>query len=337
MSQAFTKLLLVFVAIFSSDLTAQTNLSQGLIVNLPFTGNTKDSSGNNLHGTGNNVVLTSDRCDNKNSAYNFNGVDAYVQIPVNGLLNTYYSYSIWAFPNEIPGQGKYTYPFSIGGSGGGQNISICNNALQGWSGGAYNNGSTTLSLVSVGSLPTLGEWNHIVLVRDTNKIKLYVNGVLNTNESSYGGWNTSNGGHTPNYGSNPLAIIGGRNLDTGFFFNGIIDDVKIYNRVVTPEEVNALYREKSCFFTNIQAIESLESINVYPNPASTQIHLNIINSGDLKAYKMINHLGQTILSNAILTDEKNISIQLPVLPTGIYTIMIETNSGFIQKQVAIAN
>ncbi len=337
MSKTITKILLVLAIVFSTRSDAQTNLSQGLMVNLPFSGNTKDSSGNNFHGTGNNVVITSDRCNNNNSAYNFNGVDAYVQVPVNGLLNNYYSYSIWAFPNEIPVQGKYTYPFSIGGANGGQNISICNNALQGWSGGAYNNGNTTLSLVSVGSLPTLGEWNHIVLIRDTFKIKLYVNGVLNTNESYYGGWNTSNGGHTPNYGSNPTAIIGGRNLDTGFFFNGIIDDVKIYNRVITPEEVNALYREKSCFFTDIQPIETPEPIAIYPNPASTQIHLNIINSGDVKAYKIINNIGQTILSNNILTDEKTFSIQLPVLPTGIYTIMVETNSGFIQKQVAIAN
>jgi hypothetical protein len=329
------KLLLSICLMYTLGATAQTNLNQGLVLHLSFTGNVKDSSGNNRHGTNNGAILTSDRCDNTNSAYSFNGMDGFIEVPSAGLLNDFYSYSIWVYATEIPSNGNYTYPFSIGGSGGGQNIALCNNSMQGWSGGAYNNGSPAASLVALGSQPNLGEWYHVVLVRDTNKLKLYVDGVLNTNEISYGSWNTNNGGLKPNYGSNPRAIIGCRDLNASFFFTGIIDDVRIYNRVITTDEVNALYREKSCFFTSITEFDNPQDFSVYPNPATSQLNIDIVNAGDATEYSIINSVGQTVCNGNITAEAQTITVQLPVLPSGVYTVSLKTNNSIINKRVVI--
>src|SRR5687768_5544465 len=94
-------------------LSAQVNLSNGLEAYYPFTGNALDSSGNSYDGIINKAVLTTDRCGNTNSAFKFNGVDAYIEIPSSGLLFDHYSYSMWINPRVIPDTGYYTYPFSF--------------------------------------------------------------------------------------------------------------------------------------------------------------------------------------------------------------------------------
>lgn len=331
----FKKLLLSVCICTFHYANAQSNLSQGLILNLPFTGNTADSSGNNLNGTNNGAILTNDRCGNSNSAFSFDGTSSYIEVPTTGLLNNFYSYSIWVYSTELPSSGNYTYPFSIGGSGGGQNIALCNNSMQGWSGGAYNNGSPAASLVAIGTQPNTGEWYHVVLVRDTTKLKLYVNSILNTNEVSYGSWNVNNGGQLPNYGSNPRAIVGCRDLNANFFFKGLIDDIKVYNRVLTSSEVYDLYHEKTCFFTSISEIEKDIDISLYPNPASSQLNIDILNAGDAIGYSVISSTGQIVYSGSIHKDDKTVNIQLPTLSSGLYTVSVKTTNNVINKRVII--
>lgn len=329
------KLLLPILMVCLSQAYAQVDLKKGLVLHLPFTGNTADSSGFNRHGFNNHAVLSTDRCGNTNSAYWFNGINSSIEVPTAGLINLYYTYSIWVYATEIPENGAYKYPLSIGGSGGGQNIALCNNAMQGWAAGSNNGGNPALSLVAMGTQPNLREWYHVVLVRDTTKIRLYVNGQLNTNESYYQGFNTSNGGNGPNYGSNTKALIGSRDKNANFYFSGLIDDVRIYNRVLSVKEVDALYHEKTCFFTSITTTDANKDFTVYPNPASTQLNLDIINAGDASAYCIINPIGQTVLSGKIDNTETTISLQLPVLPAGVYTVCVSTSNGNINKRVVI--
>lgn len=328
-------LILPLVLLCFTQAHAQVNLKQGLVLHLPFTGNTGDSSGFNRHGYNNNAVLSTDRCGNTNSAYWFNGINSSIEVPTSGLINLYYTYSIWVYATEIPDNGEYKYPLSIGGSGGGQNIALCNNAMQGWSAGSNNSGNPVLSLTAMGAQPNLREWYHVVLVRDTTKIRLYINGQLNTNESYYQGYNSSNGGNGPNYGSNTKALIGSRDKNSNFYFAGLVDDVRIYNRVLSFDEVDALFHEKTCFFTSIAEMEENNDFTAYPNPASTQLTLDIINAGDASAYSIFNPAGQTVLSGKIESTDTTIKLQLPVLTAGVYTVSVSTSNGTINKRVVI--
>jgi len=58
----------------------QHNLDSLLIAYYPFSGNANDLSGNGNHGTVYGPVLTTDRWGNPNSAYNFDGVDDFIDI-----------------------------------------------------------------------------------------------------------------------------------------------------------------------------------------------------------------------------------------------------------------
>ncbi|OHD11004.1 MAG: hypothetical protein A2086_10055 [Spirochaetes bacterium GWD1_27_9] len=65
-------------------------------------------------------------------------------------------------------------------------------------------------------------------------IKLYVNGKLNSISSSTLNWS---------YVNNPPIYIGDSSDAYWEEFKGIIDDIRIYNRTLTDEEIESLYTE----------------------------------------------------------------------------------------------
>ena len=83
-----------------------------------------------------------------------------------------------------------------------------------------------------GGKPNLGQWNYIVLVGTKSYMKSYVNG-LKVAESTE---KIQQIGIT----DEPLYI--GRQND-GRYFEGIIDEVRIYNRALAEKEIKALYQQ----------------------------------------------------------------------------------------------
>ena len=71
---------------------------------------------------------------------------------------------------------------------------------------------------------TDGNWHRIGLVRDGLQRILYVDGIAVAQDTQEGFVSLENG----------LYIGAGRSLETRSFFSGLIDDVRIYNRVVIP-------------------------------------------------------------------------------------------------------
>lgn len=76
-------------------------------------------------------------------------------------------------------------------------------------------------------------WNHIVVTGNGTNIVFYVNGV------SYAGSGTMG---APGSGDSTRSLnIGQINNFGSSLFNGTIDDVRIYNRVLSPDEIKRLY------------------------------------------------------------------------------------------------
>jgi hypothetical protein len=77
----------------------------GLVAYYPFNGNTNDASGNGFHCTPHGAVLTSDRAHKPNSAYAFNGVDAYIECPTSPRLGVHVgvdmTVSTWVKPAKF--------------------------------------------------------------------------------------------------------------------------------------------------------------------------------------------------------------------------------------------
>lgn len=103
--------------------------------------------------------------------------------------------------------------------------------------GIYNGGNV-LFFTGNGSSPTEvrsttsyndGRWHHIVGMRRGSVGILYVDGELVITNASMNNGSTSNAYSVG---------IGGRGRDSGvFYFNGLMDEVRIYRRVLTFEEI----------------------------------------------------------------------------------------------------
>jgi hypothetical protein len=93
------------------------------------------------------------------------------------------------------------------------------------------------------------EWTHIALVQDGPEVDLYVNGVSEASASD---------GVAPGISSPRNATIGAYVYDSSAFacFSGTIDEVRIYNRALSGEEVQQLYLEG--FSLSAAAIRDIE-------------------------------------------------------------------------------
>ncbi len=77
-----------------------------------------------------------------------------------------------------------------------------------------------------------GEWTHVAGIFDGKDTKTYINGVLADTKSSPG--NTS--------GFNSDLVLGYQLANVPLYWAGSIDDLFIYNRALTKEEVATLYK-----------------------------------------------------------------------------------------------
>ncbi len=102
------------------------------------------------------------------------------------------------------------------------------------------------------------------------------------------------------------------------FFNqnfiGDIDDIRIYNRVLSIGEIDSLFHG-SCVFTNINSIKSDISFSVFPNPAQNFISIKN-DSGKFLQFSLYNAMGKVIVCKTLLS--ANNSLDLSVYSKGIY-------------------
>ena len=139
-----------------------------------------------------------------------------------------------------PAKGPFSAFAWIKGGAPGQAIISQTRGLAGtWLGTNSSEGKlrTGLSDVFYGALEsesviTDGQWHHVGLVYDSASHRhLYVDGVEVNVDSGYVAGMPSDGG---------LYIGAANDLDAGSFWSGLIDDVRICDVALTPEEIEAL-------------------------------------------------------------------------------------------------
>ena len=86
-------------------------------------------------------------------------------------------------------------------------------------------GPADVSVTAPATLPT-NTWSHVTLTYDGTALRLYVEGTLVATETITGTLTTSTG-----------ALRLGGNTVWGEWFSGTLDDVRLYNRVLTPTEI----------------------------------------------------------------------------------------------------
>jgi gliding motility-associated-like protein len=227
--------LLLMLWLVSLRANSQINLNDGLIGCYPFSGNVFDLSGNANHGTVNGAKLTSDRFGNPSSAYDFDGIDDFIEITSKGLELNVFSYSAWVKPKSLPSSGQAMFIFSVGSAYGDQHILLGNNYTQrhtGFSHGSYLRVAQNVNCTQ-STFPDVDKWYHLVLVKSEDSYSFFIDGKEICSDRI--------NGETAFYGTGPVkATIGARN-NYGQATNGVIDDIHLYDRVLSNTEIDALY------------------------------------------------------------------------------------------------
>lgn len=234
---------------------ASAQLSSGLVAHWPFNGNAGDSSGNGNHGTSVTVSYGQGMNGGFNTAAIFNGASSYVNVPYKSGMNLS-QYSICAIVkptgyysgtcqvNAILWRGYQNTSGCYGlsfydGPCDGDNCSSLDTSAQvfngyaGTSTGAVSQWCYTPRIVS-------NTWYTVVLTYRQDTFRCYVNGNL---KSTYVATSGTMGS------SNEGLYIGASYQGVGgsfpYWFNGFIDDMRLYNRVLSAEEIkhysNGLY------------------------------------------------------------------------------------------------
>ncbi|MEM2974375.1 MAG: LamG domain-containing protein, partial [Candidatus Micrarchaeia archaeon] len=177
------------------------------------------------------------------AALSFNGSTSYVDCGNSTNLTnmtTSLSMEAWIYPNEW----MTLYDTILESSTGGEGYRIWSPAGGTSIGATIYNGT---SVVRVNSDLTLATWTHVLATYNGSDFILYINGMAVNTTITSGSITTT----TPRF-----AI--GRDTALGRYFNGRIDEVRIYNRVLSPSEVldhyqSSLYKydkNKWAFYIN---------------------------------------------------------------------------------------
>ncbi|MGB4833679.1 MAG: LamG domain-containing protein, partial [Candidatus Moraniibacteriota bacterium] len=177
-------------------------------------------------GAGNNGTLTNGPTITEGKlgqALNFDGTNDTVSISPTGLPTGSRTISVWAKATLL--DGSYRGVIGYGNQNNGEAFAIQINSSNEW----VITGWGAPNAVSGGAV-VLNQWTHIVGTYSGGNASIYVNGVL------VGGPAAITSAPNLNY-----SAIGSRLDGGGDYFPGQIDEVRIYNRVLSDTEVKALY------------------------------------------------------------------------------------------------
>jgi hypothetical protein len=199
------------------------NLSAGLIAHYPYSGNGKDHSGNGNHGTVKGATLAKDRFGMSDSAYAFDGRDDHVFADVKNWTGDY-TLSLWAKAGKTA-QNRYCsvingYDKTPGSP------KTCQIHTSGGLFPTYQFFSSNAESFATVRL----DWQHLAVTVNKRLARFYENGRQVYAQELEGG--------DANQFSN---LIMGRNRHGNRHFEGLIDDVYVYDRALNPAEVARLH------------------------------------------------------------------------------------------------
>ena len=285
--------------------------TDGLVGWWPFNGNANDESLNGNNGTVNGAILSSDRFGNPNAAYSFDGIDDWILIENQEQFNFNNRFTInaWINTNTVLGTKKIvtklqdcddSYILQL------TNDQIDFQLAQGcgnWI--SYNNIQENL----------LNNWHVLTATFDIDSalVKLYFDGGLISEQAR-----------------DSQVTSSSANLVFGNFFNndqypdqlffGLIDDIGIWNRALTQEEISSLYSGSSL---GINEASQSNVFSVFPNPAQSVINVNIEANRVGSVFTIYDNTGKAVKTGKL--NSSNTTIEVNELSGGIYTFNVGGN------------
>jgi Concanavalin A-like lectin/glucanases superfamily/Secretion system C-terminal sorting domain len=306
--------------------TAQVS-TDSLLLEMTFDGNANDISGNNNNGIIHNVVPDTNRFGVPGKAYRFNGVDSYIEIPASPSLNRIQSANVisisawvnifqwWNNQNVFSIFERYNpatdagWLFEANWVGGGLLFLADETTGSNWVGANYT--------------WNFHEWHYLALTYDHAQsiAKFYVDSVQVGNVTYSASIFTADT-------TSPFVI--GRSLaGPDEYSDGLIDDYKIYNRVLTPAEISTIYT------TGLQENLWDAGFSIYPNPARDNITVQYNLQNKEGVLLIFNTLGKLVSSNDLPAINNGITVDISTFTKGMYAARIISEGRSITRKIIV--
>jgi tetratricopeptide (TPR) repeat protein len=209
----------------------------GLVAFYPFNGNANDESGNGNDGTVYGALLTTDRNGKIDCAFNFNGTTSYIKVDGSQFAFTNnLTLAVWINPDNYQAayagildkchaetQSNWVL----------QRVSTKNAFYLGCNIGRNCKEWIGYDVAELDAPYIANQWNFLTITKENGVVRTFSNGKLissyNFNQSAICTTNS------------PLYIGAVKSQNRNF--KGKIDDIRIYNRALTEQEIQSLYKE----------------------------------------------------------------------------------------------
>lgn len=301
----------------------------GLVAYYPFRGNANDESGNGWHGVVQGASPTTDRFGRYNQAYSFNGINNYIETTFSGILGqSARTISLWYNCNGLTQAGSIlSYGYESSGS------SFRCSVEPGVFGQVSPAIGLSWSYIKYGLFPASNTWHHVVYVVPNmsmpklNDIAVYYDGQRL--QSVYNSYNETM----------PVNTLVGQNVVFGryhiaSYYQGALDDIRIYNRALTEQEIQSLFRENG-FTTNIVEMPTGMKIGEpYPNPTTSMICIDARGMLVGTSIVVFDALGRRVHCPASVNSvSERAFIDLSAMPAGQYHVQITTGSQVTMRRI----
>ncbi len=118
---------------------------------------------------------------------------------------------------------------------------------------------------------------------------------------------------------------------------GLLDDIRIYNRALSDTEISSLYHEGLCYemisvtdtlfintnITSYNPIQYKHTIKIYPNPTKDNITIECADYSTMKGYrlKILNSLAQEVFNTSI-AQQKSVIALSSLSGKGLYLVYL---------------
>lgn len=214
----------------------------GLAAWYDFEDQTLDSSGNGHHGVNHNVSFSPDvpsSLAHSSKSGSFNGTSSLVDLGYLGLFEKAHagglSISMWVKPSQ---QTLQTWVVGEGNDSSSNPAYVMGQIPAGatkFSHFLRNNTGSNLSHTGALNAFDIGQWHHIAFTDIAGDVNIYIDGILDSNSAAFD--YSPTGTYTFQNTSIGAWLRGGTAM---YFFSGLMDDIAIYDRVISTSEIAAL-------------------------------------------------------------------------------------------------
>jgi len=333
-------ILLFFMFCIAQSIFGQAQITNGLVAYYPLNNNANEASGNCSSGANNGALPSNDVCNHPNSAMSFNGTTNYIEAAHCSALQVSNGLSVcaWVKPKAFNYNSgcKASFIVSKGRDFQAghfdlyfQDTSGCFSSPSGVMNFIFAVYATDSQSYGVGVTDygnyALDNWYFLTGTFNGNSLKLYIDGVLKNTVPC----------PTFNIPINNKNLYIGKMADPSagidlYHTNGDTDEIRIYNRALTPSEIQILYNQ-NCWATEIETPIN-EHFTLFPNPAQGKFSLQL-SEGENAQVEMFDMQGKSVLSQKV--SEKESDFEVSSFAKGLYVLRVTNDKGVFTKKMLL--